>query len=129
MNVYLHKKRNIRSLIEYKNQEKSRKLKTNVLLVKYSGSRVRHYKLQQKWGVINMIKLKDITTIKNILRSESYDKILIWKDGSWDLSSSGYSGEQDGVNPVIVLNRVLYVDLTYRQIDELIKNIKEQLNN
>ncbi|MFT4413420.1 hypothetical protein [Bacillus sp. UMB0728] len=75
-----------------------------------------------------MIKLKDITQLKRILRGEDYDKIIVWKSGEWDLVTSSYIGEQDGETPVRIINRIFNHNLTYKQIDNLVADVQAELN-
>lgn len=75
-----------------------------------------------------MVKLKDITQLKHILRSEDYDKIIVWKSGDWDLVTNSYIGEQDGETPVKIINRIFNHNLTYKQIDNLVANVQTALN-
>lgn len=79
-----------------------------------------------------MFKLKDVKDLIEILYSEGYNKIIFWNDGTWNVVSSSYAGEQDGINPIYALNRVHFSNVTREQVEEfvnhdLIYNIEEQI--
>jgi hypothetical protein len=80
-----------------------------------------------------MFKLKDEKQLKEVLYSEDYDKIIFWKDGTWNPVSSSYAGEQDGYNPIYVIKRVEFSNVTRVQVNEfvnhyLVYNIEEQMD-
>ncbi|MED0687904.1 hypothetical protein [Anoxybacillus ayderensis] len=74
------------------------------------------------------IKLKNVTLLKEFLRNEGYDKIIFWKDGSWDLVSTSYRGETSGEQPLFSIQSAHNYNLTWRQINELVAKIKWRLN-
>jgi len=73
---------------------------------------------------VEKIKIKKKGALKELLRNEGYDKIGIWKDGSWADVGSGYSGEQSGDNPVYYISRIFHHDLTWAE-----KNIIQHYGN
>lgn len=50
-----------------------------------------------------------------------------WKDGSWDLVSSGYAGEHSGDQPVTVLNASFATNTA--TVRDHIEQVKIKLNN
>lgn len=75
-----------------------------------------------------MAKIKDKKGLKELLRNEGYDKIVIWEDGTWANVGTGYGGEQDGNNPATSIDRVSNYNLTHKQISELVKRTEEEIN-
>lgn len=79
-----------------------------------------------------MFKLTDVKELKEILYSEGYDKIVFWKDGTWNVVFSSYACEQDGNNPIYTLSRVKFSNVTREEVEEyvdhyLVYNIEEQM--
>lgn len=80
-----------------------------------------------------MYKINDNQLLKDILYSEDYDKIIFWRDGTWDLASNGYIAEQDGNDPVYSIKRVQYYNKSKEEINEFVDvyleyNIEENMN-
>ena len=81
-----------------------------------------------------MYKIKDKQTLKEVLYSEGYDKIIFWKDGDWSLVSSSYSGEQDGDNPIYFIDRVEFSGVSEEEVNEFVDfylqyNIEESIED
>ena len=76
----------------------------------------------------NRKKIKNKGELKKLLRNEDYDRIGIWTDGRWEDVGSGYAGEISSKNPEIYILRSFNHDLTWREIDELIKEKEYELN-
>lgn len=80
-----------------------------------------------------MYKLSDTKNLKRILYTEDYDRIIFWRDGTWNLVTSSYSGEQSGDNPIYYISRGELSGMTTKEdIDEfvdhyLIFNIEDQI--
>lgn len=68
----------------------------------------------------NVYKINDKRPLKDILYSGDYDKIVFWRDGTWDLVSNSYMGEQDGDDPVYSIKRVEYYNSSKEEINELV---------
>lgn len=51
------------------------------------------------------MKIENRKELIDIIVAEDFDKIIFFKGGYWSLVSSSYSGEQDGQNPVMFINR------------------------
>ena len=77
---------------------------------------------------MKLTKIKNKTTLKELLRDEGYDKIAIWSDGIWSDVGTNYGGEQDGNNPSVYIARSQNYDLTYREINSLVKNKEAEIN-
>ena len=74
-------------------------------------------------------RIKKKGKLKRLLRNGSYDRIGIWPDGRWKDVGSGYAaGEISGENPDIYILRSLLNDLTWREIDELVREKERELN-
>jgi len=78
-------------------------------------------------------KINDKQLLKDILYSEDYDKIVFWRDGTWNLVSSSYIGEQDGDDPVYSVKRVEHYNSSKKEINEFVDvfleyNIEENMN-
>ena len=80
-----------------------------------------------------MYKLSDTKNLKRILYTEDYDRIIFWRDGTWNLVTSSYRGEQGGDNPIYYISRVEFSGImTKGDIEEfvdhyLIFNIEDQI--
>lgn len=74
-----------------------------------------------------MLKIKEVTKLRKVLKEGGYGKIAVWKDGSWDLVSSGYAGEQSGDNPIAVLNASFATSTA--AVEYCIINLREKLNS
>jgi len=73
-------------------------------------------------------RIKKKGKLKRLLRNEDYDRIGIWPDGRWEDVGSGYAGEVSGENPEIYILRSFNYDLTWRKIDELVREKERELN-
>jgi hypothetical protein len=85
---------------------------------------LRRLSVEQEKSIGNLIKEKFKEDKKMIVTGEVIDKltncpegegwkVLVWKDGSMaTIIGSGYGGEQDGNNPILILNRDDYGELT-----------------
>lgn len=69
------------------------------------------------------MKIKNKGKLKKMWRSESWDVLAVWPNGSWAEVGTGYGGEQDGDNPLFTISRSRYYDLTVREVGKLIKAI------
>ena len=77
----------------------------------------------------NRKRIKKKGELKKLLRNENYDRIAIWADGRWEDVGTGYAaGEISGENPNIYIVRSLLNDLTWREIDELVREKERELN-
>lgn len=76
----------------------------------------------------NRKRIKKKGELKKLLRNENYDRIGIWPDGRWEDVGSGYAGEVSGENPEIYILRSFNYDLTWREINELVKEKEIELN-
>ena len=77
----------------------------------------------------NRKRIKKKGELKRLLRNGSYDRIAIWADGRWEDVGTGYAaGEISGENPNIYIVRSLLNDLTWREIDELVREKERELN-
>ena len=72
------------------------------------------------------MKLKQIAKLKRLLRNEGYSKIGIWEDGTWADVGSGYGGEQDGNNPVRYISRSSWYDLSTKEVNDLVREIRRK---
>lgn len=53
-----------------------------------------------KGDLIVMLKIKEVTKLRKLLKQGGGGQIVVWSDGSWDTVSSSYIGEQSGEQPV-----------------------------
>ncbi len=75
--------------------------------------------------------IRDSQNLKKTLKEGSWDKIIFWEEEksnqfeiTWTIVSSGYAGEQDGNNPDMSISRSNYYNLTGKEIETLLKNIR-----
>lgn len=72
--------------------------------------------------------LKNVNKLKDILLSEGYDLILIRNSGYWDLVSSNFVAGQEDSNIIRYIRRTENTNLTYKQINDLIKDLETELD-
>jgi hypothetical protein len=70
------------------------------------------------------MRLKRKTVLHEGLYKERYDRVFIYRDGTWSISTSGT------VDPESIrrIDRSVYHDLTHKQIDELLFEIEKNLS-
>ena len=72
-------------------------------------------------------KIQRRTALRKVLHSGNFDRIAIWKDGSWVDVDGGYGGEQDGNNPCYFVSRSQYYELTHKMIDEIFTEAESRM--
>ena len=74
------------------------------------------------------MRIKNKTELRKVLHEGNFDRIVFWSDGSWNDVGTGYGGEQSGDNPVCGLARSRFYDVTYKMIDEKLKEIEHEID-
>ena len=70
------------------------------------------------------MKIQKKTALRKVLHSGNFERIAIWKDGSWVDVDGGYGGEQDGNNPVAFIARSYMCEPTHAIISEEFQKIE-----
>ena len=75
--------------------------------------------------------IRESENLRKTLKDESYDTIIFFSKETenqetltWTTVSSGYAGEQEGDQPVMRIKRSSYYDLTGKEINTLLKNVR-----
>lgn len=74
------------------------------------------------------MKIKKKGELRRLLRTEGYDRIAIWKNGTWADVGTGYAGEQEGDNPSVYIQRSFHCNLTWEEIAEIVKERERDIN-
>lgn len=70
------------------------------------------------------MKIMKKTQLRTVLHSGNFERIAIWKDGSWVDVDGGYEGEQDGNNPVAFIARSNMWEPTHAMISAEFQRIE-----
>lgn len=65
------------------------------------------------------MRLRNKMKLRDRLNHGNYDRIAIWTNGTWALVDNNYSGEKSGDNPVFIIRRTYFGEMTHRAIKEL----------
>jgi len=68
--------------------------------------------------------LKKKGLLQETLYKGNYDKIAIWKNGTWTNVNSSYLGEQMGDQPVCFIRRTAFYGRNHQEIKRKLKNIE-----
>jgi hypothetical protein len=72
-------------------------------------------------------KIQKKTQLRKVLHSGNFERIAIWRDGSWVDVNGGYGGEQDGNNPCYFVSRTRYYEPTHKMIDEIFSEAENMM--
>lgn len=73
------------------------------------------------------VKIQNKALLRKKLHSDNFERIAIWKDGSWADVGGGYGGEQDGNNPCYFVSRQQYYETTHKMIDEIFSEAESMM--
>lgn len=70
------------------------------------------------------MRLKNKMNLRDRLNHNNYDKIAIWADGMWAEVGDHYGGERSGDNPIFIIRRAYFGEMTHRAIKELFDRLE-----